>query len=261
VGVKKALAVLFIVITVLATVAFIFSTGSLFSPPAPNLIYAPTIPSPNERVVCLVLDDGWKTHLEAASILASYNFTASFPIITSYVGYSAYMSWNDISTLAGQGNDIVSHTHTHLNLSAVDEQTFQSELANSQQILRSKGYAADVLIYPYGEGAQNWTVRNAVTQYYSVASTTQSGKCSLSSFDRYNIASYAIYHNTSFSEFTSYLNGTQGDTITVLYYHKVSDEPLDTVVTKEAFGSQMQYLKDNGFTVRTMTQEFFKQET
>ncbi|MGD6853070.1 MAG: polysaccharide deacetylase family protein [Candidatus Bathyarchaeia archaeon] len=259
-GTKKVLAVLFIVIAVSATIAYIAGTGSLFSPPAPNLIYAPTMPSSNEKVVCLLFDDGWKSHLEAASVLASYNFTATFPIITSYVGYPAYMSWEDISTLAKQGNDIVSHTQTHLNLSAVDEQTLQSELANSQQVLRSKGYATDVLVYPYGEGATNWTVRNLVAQYYSVASTTQSGKCSLSSFDRYNVASYGIYRNTTLTEFTSYLNGTQGDTITVLYYHKVSDENLDTAVTMEAFQSQMQYLKDNGFIIRTISQEFLKPE-
>ncbi len=259
-GLKRNASVLLIfIIVVSATVAFLIENGTLYSPSFPKQIYEPTVPS-GEKVVCLVFDDGWKTHVETASILDSYNFTATFAIITSYVGYPAYMNWAEISALANKRNDIVSHTQTHVNLSSVDEKTLQSELLNSQKVLRSKGYAADVSIYPYGEGADNWTVRNFVSQYYAVASTTQSGKCDILSFDRYNVPSYAIYTNTSLTEFASYLNGTQESAITIVYYQKVCEDNSATSVTTQVFQQQMQYLKDQGYITRTMSQEFLKQK-
>ncbi len=217
------------------------------------------MPSVDERVICIVFDDGWKSHLETAGILESYNFNATYTIITSYIGYPAYMDWADIAAVAQKGNDIVSHTQTHSNLSAVDAETLRAELEDSRAILRSKGYAADVLIYPYGEAASNVTVRNAVSEYYLLARGTVTGKCDLTSFDRYNVDSYGIYRNTSLTEFASYLNGTQGSTITLLYYHKVSDENIDTAIAKENFQAQMQYLKDNNYIVRTISEQFLKQ--
>jgi peptidoglycan/xylan/chitin deacetylase (PgdA/CDA1 family) len=217
---SKGTVSLLVVLMVCVSITVIFSLN-LLSPSAPNQIYEPTLPSSQERVVCLAFDDGWKSHLQVASILTHYNFSATFPIITSYVGYPAYLDWKDIASLAQRGNDIVSHTNTHCNLSSVNAATLQSELADSRQILRSKGYAADVLIYPYGEGTNSEIVRNTVAQYYLIAVGTQTGKCELSSLDRYDITSYVVYRSTSLVDFASYLNGTQGNTVTILYYHKV----------------------------------------
>ena len=255
----KGIAALLIVITISAATAIVLDRNMLFPPAPPTQTYEPSVPSANQKVVCIVFDDGWKTHLDTLPILANYNFTATYTIITSYVGYPAYMNWADILNVAQKGNDIVSHTQTHCNLSSVNETTLQAELANSQQALRLKGYAADVLIYPYGEGANNLTVRNEVAKYYLVAGGLEEGKCNFTSFDRYDINSYGIYRNTTLTDFASYLNGTQGGAITILYYHKISDENVDTAIPKENFQTQMQYLKDNNFTVRTISEEFLKQ--
>ncbi len=258
---NRGTAALLVILTVCAAAAILVTTDTndFFAAAPPTQIYEPKAPSANEKVVCIAFDDGWKTHLEAADILERYNFTATFPIITSYVGYPAYMDWADIRVLSQKGNDIVSHTNTHTNLSSVGSATLSSELARSREVLRSKGYAADVLIYPYGEGDGNWTVRNAVAEHYLLARGAQVGKCDLDSFDRFDVTSYNIDGGTSVAEFASYLNGTQGNTITILYYHKVSDENQDNVVSKAAFQAQMQYLKDNGYAVRTISQQFLKQ--
>ena len=208
---NKGTAVLLVVLIVSTAMVILITTDTsmFFSPSAPTQIYEPTLPSANERVVCIAFDDGWKTHLEVAAILESFNFTATYPIITSYVGYPAYMDWVDIGLLAQKGNDIISHTNTHSNLSAVDEETLRLELSNSRQALRSRGYAADVLIYPYAEAANNWTVRNAVAEYYLLARGTETGKCDVTFFDRYDVNSYDIYRSTSLTEFASYLDGTR----------------------------------------------------
>jgi peptidoglycan/xylan/chitin deacetylase (PgdA/CDA1 family) len=210
-------------------------------------------------VVCIVFDDGWKSQLEAVPILQSFNFNATFAIITAYTSYPAYMSWSDIAGLSKDGMDIASHTQTHADLSAVDNKTLYSELAKSQQTLRSKGYPANVFVYPYGDAANNETVRQTVSQYYLVARGTDEGQYNITTADRYNLSSYDIYHGMSLGDFASLLNGTQGSNITILYYHKISSDNEDTAITKEAFQTQMQYLKDNGYTVETLSQLFLKQ--
>ncbi len=258
----KGTATLLVVLILLASIVMLVDVdpAMIFPPPVPTQVYEPTMPSSDEKVVCIVFDDGWKSQLEAAKILESYNFTATFAVVTSYIGYPAYMNWADISALAQKGNDIVSHTHTHVNLSAVNYETLHSELTKSRQTLRSKGYAADVLVYPYGEGADNRTVHDIVSQYYLVARGTEEGKCNITSFERYGINAYGIYNDTTLTEFASYLNGTKGSTITLLFYHEISDENESIATKRETFQAQMQYLKENNYTTRTISQQFLKQQ-
>ncbi len=257
---NKGTVTLLIALSVLAAITILVTSdlNAVFAPAAPRQVYSPIVLSADEKVVCIAFDDGWKTHTETVPILERYNFTASYSIITSYVGYPAYMNWEDIAYVAQKGNDIVSHTDSHSNLSAVDAVTLQKELVDSRQILRSKGYGADVLIYPYGEAAANETVRDAVAGVYQVATGTQAGKCDLYSVDRLGVNSYVIYRGISLETFGSYLNGTGGNTVTVLYYHKVGDENSPNSISKADFEAQMQYLSDNGYTVKTLSQLFLK---
>jgi len=132
------------------------------------------------------------------------------------------------------------------------------ELAQSQQILRSKGYPANILVYPYGDGNNNQTVRDAVAKYYLLARGTEIGKYNITSPDRFTINSYGIYNDTTLADFADYLNGTQGNNITLLYYHKISPENVDMSIPVETFRAQMQYLKDNNYTVKTISQLFLK---
>lgn len=246
-------------VSLAVTVLFSVDTSTLFAAPAPAQIYQPTVPSEDQKVVCIAFDDGWKSHVDTVPILERYNFTASYSIVTSYIGYPAYMNWADIAYVAQKGNDIVSHTNTHCNLSAVDAATLHTELADSREILRSRGYSADILIYPYGEAANNETVRDAVAQIYQLATGTQSGKCDVYSIDRYNVNTYVVYNGATMQDFASYLNGTGGNKVTVLYYHKIGDDASNNSITKEAFQAQMQYLSDNGYTVKTLSGLFLKQ--
>ncbi len=257
---NKGTVALLVALIVFSTVSALIAVyPSLTAPAYPKQVYEPTLPAADERVVCIVFDDGWKSQLNAVPILESYDFSATFAIVTSYPGYPAYMSWADIAGIAQRGNDIASHTLTHMNLSSTDEATLKAELEGSQQALRLKGYAANVLVYPYGAGSDNATVQAVVAQYYLAARGTQAGKCDMATFDRYSINAYDIYHNTTLADFGRLLNGTQGSNVAVLYYHKIGNENLDTAVTPETFQAQMQYLKDNGYTVKTLSELLLKE--
>lgn len=253
---SKVTLTLIIVIVLLATTVFLTTdTSTLFTAPAPNQVYQPTIPSADQKVICIMFDDGWKTHLDTLPVLERYNFKASYSIITSYVSYPAYMNWADIAQLAEKGNDILSHTVTHSNLSTVNPTTLHNELFDSRQTLRAHGYGADILIYPYGEAAHNQTVTEAVAKIYQMATGTEAGKTDLYTLNRFNVNSYIIYHDTTIEQLSQILNGTGGSNVSVLYYHKVGNDGENSV-SMAAFEAQMQYLSSNGYTVKTLSELF-----
>jgi peptidoglycan/xylan/chitin deacetylase (PgdA/CDA1 family) len=233
----------------------------LFAPPIPNQTYQPTIPAGNQKVVCVVFDDGWKSQLSAVPILQEYGYTATFAIVTSYTGYPDYMTWSDIAALSQSGMGIASHTVTHCDLSKVTTAQLHNELVYSQQTLRSHGYPASLFVYPYGGASDNQTVRAGVAQYYLAARGTVEGKCNLTSIDRYSIQSYDVYPDVTAEDFQRYLDDTAGATVTVLYYHKIGYDAQDTAVSLGTFQAQMQYLYDNGYTVKSLEALLLKTET
>lgn len=154
--------------------------------------------------------------------------------------------------------DIASHTDSHKDLNNVNTETLCNELSRSQATLRSRGYPANVFVYPYGDSANNQTVTAAVAQYYLVARGTTEGKCNLTDCDQYNLSAYDVFHDLDRADYAAYLEGTGGANVTILYYHKIGSQNEDTAVSAETFQAQMQYLKDNGFTVETLSQLFLK---
>lgn len=226
------------------------------APGIPRQIYQPTVPQPDQKVVCIIFDDGWKSQLDAVPILQSYGFNATFAIVTGYTSYPEYMNWKDIRGLALEGMDIASHTDTYVDLDNVNSIALYGELSKSQAILRSRGYPANVFVYPYGDSANNQTVEDGVGQFYLVGRGTVEGKCNVTSCDRYNLHSYDVYRDVSMEDYAAYLEGTGGENVAILYYHKIGNQNEDTAISKETFQAQMQYLKDNGYTGETLSQLF-----
>jgi peptidoglycan/xylan/chitin deacetylase (PgdA/CDA1 family) len=217
---------------------------------------SPTKPPTMYKTVIITFDDGWISQLNAIPILDKYNYKATFGIITSYEvnNYSAYMNWSTIENLATQGHDIQSHTTTHVSLNSLTTAQLSYELKQSQQELQSHGINATILIYPYGDGYDNQTVRNAASLYYQYARDIQPGPIDLTAYDRYAISATEIEDEITLSEFADLLN-TQQNGITIIFYHKISYDH-DYSVTPENFAAQMQYLHDHNFTVLTMKQIF-----
>ena len=58
--------------------------------------------------------------------------------------------------------------------------------------------------------------------------------------------------------FAVYLEGTGGGNVTLLYYHKIGSQNEDTAISKETLQAQMQYLKDNGYMVESLSQLFLQ---
>jgi peptidoglycan/xylan/chitin deacetylase (PgdA/CDA1 family) len=76
--------------------------------------------SPGSRtVVSLTFDDGDADQLAAAQILHRYRLAGTFYIITGATGTPGYLTRADLRQLAAAGNEIGSHTVSHLRLTAL----------------------------------------------------------------------------------------------------------------------------------------------
>jgi len=114
-----------------------------------------------DKAVVLTFDDGWKSQYQyAVPILEKYHFTATFFVVSSYVGGRSYMGWNDLKDLIAHNFEIGSHTKTHEMLTKISSEKLISELKESKKILEKKlNIKITALAYPYY--AQNISVRDA----------------------------------------------------------------------------------------------------
>jgi peptidoglycan/xylan/chitin deacetylase (PgdA/CDA1 family) len=224
----------------------------------------PKTPGSSEKVVIVMFDDGWLSqYTNALPILESYGYKASFAIYPKAIDgqYTDYMTWSQIETLSKTGYDIESHTYSHLDLSNMSAAVLRAELVNSKQVLEQHGIQTGALIYPYGDAADNATVKQAVKDAgYLIARGTSDGVIDLSSpmLDYYALNAFPIIDTTNLAYFESNLYDVSGSKIAILLYHQISDTDLATeTVTLENFAQQMAYLHDNGFTVKTLSGVFF----
>ena len=226
-------------------------------------IYQPCIPTQGQKVVCIVFDDGWQSqYVNALPVPNEYGFKATFGIITGYADEKipVFMSWSEIVKLADNGEDIASHTYNHKNLAFLSNSSINYELGQSKQDLKNHGINAPIFVYPYGGGAGNATVESFVQKYYLAArgieSTTAMGlSFNLTKhFDRFSLPAFAITNTTTLPDFKQFVNQASNSTVVIIYYHKIDYEKDDTATTPQMFAAEMQYLKDNNFTVMTMRQ-------
>jgi len=121
-----------------------------------------------KRVAVLVFDDGFKSHLEMASILRSRNITGVFAITTGWIGRRGHLTWDDVMKLYEQGHEVCSHSHTHRNLTELEESDLNYELNLSKKLLRDAlGEDIDCFVYPYG--LYNAKVIRYTAKHYSYA--------------------------------------------------------------------------------------------
>jgi hypothetical protein len=262
-----------IVLVALLTVALLtysssFSNPLSRSPQSPNsngfsvasvsYYYDPHIPQEDQRVVCIVFDDGWiSQYTTALPILNQYDFKATFAVVPSYIeNYPGYMSISQVMTLHNQGHDIASHSADHHNLAA-QSTNINHQLLQSKQNLLSYGINAPIFVYPFGGGAGNPDIEQRVQQHYCVARGIKQSSLDMNQpFSPYALPAYGITNSTTMEMFKSYADQAKGSNIVIIYYHLIGDGSVDTSVTISDFATHMQYLYDNHFTVQTLKQLF-----
>ncbi len=125
-------------------------------------IFAGKAHAPAKPIV-LTFDDGYKDLFTAAfPVLKRYGFHAVSFVITGFVGWHGYVSWEDIKHMQASGLiSFEAHTVHHIYLPAVSYQQALDELITSKETLQAEtGSPVNFLAYP--DGATDATVESAV---------------------------------------------------------------------------------------------------
>jgi peptidoglycan/xylan/chitin deacetylase (PgdA/CDA1 family) len=107
----------------------------------------PTLP------VIISFDDGWETQFEyALPSLEKYHYTATFFVVTNYIGRPGFISWPQLQTLQTDGMIIGSHSRSHPRLNKIkDPAELWDQIYNSKTILETQLEAPiEEFAYPYG---------------------------------------------------------------------------------------------------------------
>ena len=212
-----------------------------------------------QPTVCLFFDDAWANQYEEAlPVLLDYDFTATFGVITDFIGTGEdiwrYMSEEELNDLVDHGMEIASHTRTHPSLTDnLTDLQLLDEIINSKTDLEEAGFDVKGLIYPY----YDWDER--VLEYVKDAgyAYARNGWAPEIPFQLPLPDNDSIYHLPAVSiykedmeTFQSIVDAVGPDSAICLVYHFVSDTGPESTSTPIAnFLAQMAYLKEAGFRV------------
>lgn len=255
----------------------------------------------NDKVVILTFGDGWKTQYTAAKpILDKYGFKASFFVTCTFVGLPLRMSWQDISSIYNDGNDVGSKTMTYKTLTKLSSSGLNYEVGQSKQCLRDHGVNTTLFATPRGLGWDNATVINEIAKYYDFAINGFSNimylKCdgwkryssqtdcrtyfdngTLTYANRYSIREWShnsidlsqMHNDTSIFKIfvqvvnsqNKFNNGGIINAIPIVAYHSVQDSNLRDSTDVALFSQEMKYLHDNNFRVIRVSDLGYNQST
>jgi peptidoglycan/xylan/chitin deacetylase (PgdA/CDA1 family) len=117
-----------------------------------------------DKPVMITFDDGARIGLPyALDILSSHDYTAVMFVVSDLVGRTNLwdrpkkepdmdlMNWDELQGFADAGWDIGSHTRTHADLTRLDDQALENELAGSKNDIEARlGRPVTAVSYPYG---------------------------------------------------------------------------------------------------------------
>jgi peptidoglycan/xylan/chitin deacetylase (PgdA/CDA1 family) len=128
------------------------------------------------KPIAITFDDGYDdAYSQALPVLQQYHQTATFYIITGFVGLVHYLTWNQVMALNNAGMEIGSHTVHHSSLPLLSGLLRRTELLDSQQTLEDRlGHPVLDFCYPGGQLDAATEIAVKQTGYLS-ATTTQYG--------------------------------------------------------------------------------------
>jgi peptidoglycan/xylan/chitin deacetylase (PgdA/CDA1 family) len=239
----------------------------------------------NQKVVILTFDDGYKSqYSNAKPILDKYGFKATFSIVCNYVGNGDNrMTWEEIKSLRQEGHDIASHTMNHDDLSKLPPQTVEYEVAQSKQCLLDQGINPKSFAYPFNGGSDDPTVLNIVASHYDLARTATGPLAFLSCGDdsecttnKYSIMGWshdsekknnAYNDQQMLDRFVQVVNSQNEyntnavNAVPILIWHKIDNTNEEYSTSMDLFEAEMKYLYDNGFTVLTMADLVYDEDS
>jgi Polysaccharide deacetylase len=254
---------------------------------------------PNNKVVILTFGDTIKTQFtEAKPILDKYGQKGSFFITCLWVGSHIYgksrLTWQDISALQTDGQDIESKTLTHRGMTHLSPIDLTYEIAGSKKCLADHGINATVFATTHGNERNNATIINEIAKYYDLAVNgfgtlmflhcngyikyssqadcrTYFSNGTLTFVNRYSLREWshnnidkanAFNDSAIFDTFVNEVNiqekynKVNGPVLAVpiIAYHSIDNNKTSDSTDVSLFAQEMKYLHDNGFRVLTVNE-------
>ncbi len=246
------------------------------------------------KVVSFIFSDGLKSQFTYAKpILDKYGFKGTFDVICNNAGKKGgYMNWGDIKTLYDEGNEIGSHSMSHVRLTDLSKKSIEYEVGKSKKCLEDYGINPVSFEYPFSEGSDNKTVVDIVAKYYELATRGNDPlmflRCDgMAQYDQKNCKTYTdngtpTYANkysirnwshdfekveNSYSEdqalqrFIDVVNSQSKynkdgkvEAIPIIMYHGIGQSKIDSGTNVDLFQKEMKYIYDNKFKVITISQ-------
>ena len=107
-----------------------------------------------ERPVMLTFDDGNDdAYTQAYPVLRQNGLVGSFAVITGYIEAGGpFLTWAHIREMSDAGMEMMSHSVSHSDLGASDDDTVRVQIADSRAVLEAHtGREVRFLVYPSGE--------------------------------------------------------------------------------------------------------------
>jgi peptidoglycan/xylan/chitin deacetylase (PgdA/CDA1 family)/N-acetyl-beta-hexosaminidase len=114
------------------------------------LLLAPGSALAAQVVVSLTFDDGWDSQQTAATMLAAHGLKGTFYVNSSNIGQAGYLTWTQLTTFNGAGNEIGGHTLTHPDLTTLTSTQAQHEICDDRTAIQGHGFVVPDFAYPYG---------------------------------------------------------------------------------------------------------------
>jgi biotin operon repressor len=128
------------------------------------------ISHPTKAVILTFGDTRESQFTNAKPILDKYGFKGSFFITCLWVGSAkSDLTWQDISALQKDGQDIESKTMTHRMMTQLSPSDLNYEIAGSKKCLADHGINATVFATTHGNERNNGTVIDEIRKYYDLA--------------------------------------------------------------------------------------------
>ncbi len=246
---KKRTVFVILALVAFAAVLVLFQYGKIGTPPAGGTF------GDGRTYVSLRFDDGWKSQLNAARMLAQYGIPGSIYIISSFMDQEGYMTWDDVRTVS-QVMEIGGHTLTHSdlrNLATMAE--YEAEVGGNYRALTDRGFTVMTFVYPFGNYSP--TAIDIIKKYYICASTQDVG-ANTDKTDPYLLKDFTIRGNNTLDDVARMVSSGAW---TILTFHDVGEpapgaNPAEkgNAITEAFFEQILQWLKANDVRVITMAE-------
>ena len=161
----------------------------------------------HKKPIVITFDDGWIDNYEYAfPILKTFNFSATFFVITSYVDSAGCMSVEQLLEIQQSGMQIESHAHTHTPLELLSNSEMQWEVTHSKNLLE-KNLEKQVKFMSFPHGSYNKTVLQTVKNSNYLGCGTSNFGYAVSSSTMYELPRILIRKNHDISQFSKLVEG------------------------------------------------------